>query len=375
MKFVHIGDLHLGKVIHQYSLLDIQRELLFELLTYMDEQDIRLLVIAGDVYDRLIPSQEAVNLLDDFLSQALLTYHIQVLMISGNHDSRDRLHFASSILSKNGLHIETYLKENMAFVEYEKTRFYLLPFVKPSQVKMLYPDQDMHDYQSALSFYLSKQSLDHDYQNILVTHQFVGHSSVTSESEVPLSVGGSEIIDASLFDDFDYVALGHLHAPQKVKRETMRYSGSLMCYSFDEVNQKKSIVIVDTDDLSITTHELHPRQTLKKYQGTFAQFMQNDFIEKKDDFLAFELLDETIVPHAIEQLRVLYPHLLQITYQYLMKHNQTSSFQPIQSIQQMDTLSLFEQFYQDVKSQKLNDLQKDVVKTLLEKAGEESENY
>lgn len=374
MKFVHIGDLHLGKVIHQYSLLDIQRELLFELLTYMDEQDIRLLVIAGDVYDRLIPSQEAVNLLDDFLSQALLTYHIQVLMISGNHDSRDRLHFASSILSKNGLHIETYLKENMAFVEYGKTRFYLLPFVKPSQVKVLYPDQDMHDYQSALSFYLSKQSLDYDYQNILVTHQFVGHSSVTSESEVPLSVGGSEIIDASLFDDFDYVALGHLHAPQKVKRETMRYSGSLMCYSFDEVNQKKSIVIVDTD-LSITTHELHPRQTLKKYQGTFAQFMQNDFIEKKDDFLAFELLDETIVPHAIEQLRVLYPHLLQITYQYLMKHNQTRSFQPIQSIQQMDTLSLFEQFYQDVKSQKLNDLQKDVVKTLLEKAGEESENY
>ena len=195
MKFVHIGDLHLGKVIHQYSLLDIQRELLFELLTYMDEQDIRLLVIAGDVYDRFIPSQEAVNLLDDFLSQALLTYHIQVLMISGNHDSRDRLHFASSILSENGLHIETYLKENMAFVEYGKTRFYLLPFVKPSQVKMLYPNQDMHDYQSALSFYLSKQSLDHDYQNILVTHQFVGHSSVTSESEVPLSVGGSEIIE------------------------------------------------------------------------------------------------------------------------------------------------------------------------------------
>lgn len=220
MKFVHIGDLHLGKVIHQCSLLSIQRELLFELLDEMNQRNIRLLVIAGDIYDRLIPSQEAVNLLDEFLTKALLTYHIEVLMISGNHDSSDRLHFASSLLVKNGLHIETYLKEKMVYVEKENVRFYLLPFVKPSQVRMLYPDQEIHTYQEALAYYLSKQSLDHDYQNILVTHQFVGHSSITSESEVPLSVGGSEIIDASLFDDFDYVALGHLHALKRsnVKR-------------------------------------------------------------------------------------------------------------------------------------------------------------
>lgn len=374
MKFVHIADLHIGKVIHQYSLLEVQRELLMELLTYMDEQDIRLLVIAGDVYDRLIPSQEAVNLLDDFLSQALLKYHIQVLMISGNHDSKDRLHFASSILSENGLHIETYLKKEMAYVEYDNVRFYLLPFAKPSQVKMLYPDCEVQNYQEALDYYLSQQSLDEHYQNILITHQFVGRASITSESEVPLSVGGSEIIDASLFDDFDYVALGHLHAPQKVGRETVRYSGSLMCYSFDEVNQDKSIVIVDTDGMVITTHHLHPHQTLKKYQGTFAQFMQEDFIDKKDDFLAFELLDENIVPHAIEQLRVLYPYLLQITYQFLMKNNQHNTTRSYQTIEQMDTLSLFQQFYQDVKNQQLNPSQLEIVQSLLEKAGEACED-
>lgn len=374
MKFVHIGDLHLGKVIHQCSLLHIQRELLYELLSYMDQQDIRCLIIAGDVYDRLIPSQEAVNLLDEFLTEALLTYHIQVFMISGNHDSADRLHFASSLLVRNGLHIETYLKKEMAYVECEKTRFYLLPFVKPTQVKMLYPDQEMHTYQEALAYYLSKQSLDHHYQNILVTHQFVGHSSITSESEVPLSVGGSEIIDASLFDDFDYVALGHLHAPQKVKGETMRYSGSLMCYSFDEVNQQKSIVIVDTNTMEIKTHQLHPSQTLKKYQGTFAEFMNPHFIEKKDDYLSFELLDEQIVPHAIEQLRTLYPNLLQITYQYLMKESQQTSFKPIQSIEKMDTFALFQQFYHDVKNQDLKEASKEVVKDLLEKAGEQCEN-
>lgn len=375
MKFVHIGDLHLGKVIHQCSLLSIQRELLFELLDEMDQRNIRLLVIAGDIYDRLIPSQEAVNLLDEFLTKALLTYHIEVLMISGNHDSSDRLHFASSLLVKNGLHIETYLKEKMVYVEKENVRFYLLPFVKPSQVRMLYPDQEIHTYQEALAYYLSKQSLDHDYQNILVTHQFVGHSSITSESEVPLSVGGSEIIDASLFDDFDYVALGHLHAPQKVKRETMRYSGSLMCYSFDEVKQKKSVVVVDTDTMEITTFSLHPSQTLQKYQGTFAELMDVNFIEKKGDYLSFELLDQKIIPHAIEQLRVLYPHLLQLTYQYLMKDAKQSAFRPMQSIEQMDTLSLFQQFYHDVKNQELSNLAKDVVQELLEKAGEKSEDY
>lgn len=375
MKFVHIGDLHLGKVIHQCSLLSIQRELLFELLDEMDQRNIRLLVIAGDIYDRLIPSQEAVNLLDEFLTKALLTYHIEVLMISGNHDSSDRLHFASSLLVKNGLHIETYLKEKMAYVEKENVRFYLLPFVKPSQVRMLYPDQEIHTYQEALAYYLSKQSLDHDYQNILVTHQFVGHSSITSESEVPLSVGGSEIIDASLFDDFDYVALGHLHAPQKVKRETMRYSGSLMCYSFDEVKQKKSVVVVDTDTMEMTTFSLHPSQTLKKYQGTFAELMDVNFIEKKDDYLSFELLDQKIIPHAIEQLRILYPHLLQLTYQYLMQDAKQSTFRSMQSIEQMDTLSLFQQFYHDVKNQELSNLAKNVVQELLEKAGEKSEDY
>ena len=257
MKFVHIADLHLGKVIHQYSLLDIQRELLFELLEVMDQQDIRLLVIAGDIYDRFIPSQEAVNLLDEFLSKALLHYHIKVLMISGNHDSSDRMHFASSILSSQGLYIETYLKEQMECIEIEDVRFYLLPYIKPTNVRMLYQIDELKTYQEALQLYMSHQNIDKNFKNILITHQFVGGTSQTSESEMPLSVGGSEIIDASLFADFDYVALGHLHAPQKVSRETIRYSGSLMRYSFDEVKQNKSFVIIDTSDMSIQLSLIH----------------------------------------------------------------------------------------------------------------------
>ena len=377
MRFVHIGDIHLGKWLYQQSLLDIQADLLDQVCNYLVDNDIDVLIMAGDIYDRSIPSNEAVDVLNDFLTKVILKHHKKVLMIAGNHDSASRLQFASGLLKQEGLYIEAYPPKELKPVTIDGVNFYLLPFFKPSYIRYLFKDEKITTYQDAFACYLKNQNIDYSKTNVLITHQFIAgnQDNIRSDSEAILNVGGTEIIDVNLVKQFDYVALGHLHAPQKVKRETMRYSGSLMCYSFDEVNQKKSIVIVDTDDLSITTYELHPRQTLKKYQGTFAQFMQNDFIEKKDDFLAFELLDETIVPHAIEQLRVLYPHLLQITYQYLMKHNQTSSFQPIQSIQQMDTLSLFEQFYQDVKSQKLNDLQKDVVKTLLEKAGEESENY
>lgn len=371
MKFVHIADLHLGRAIHQRSLLDIQRELLFELLTYMDEKDIRTLVIAGDVYDRYIPSLEAVSLLDEFLTTALLKYHIEILMISGNHDSSDRMHFVSSILSNSGLHIETHLKEKMAYVEKENTRFYMLPFIKPTHIRNLF-GKDVKTYEEAISFYLNKQNLDKNYHNILITHQFVGHSSIQSESEDVLSVGGSEILSASLFDDFEYVALGHLHAPQYVTRETIRYSGSLMRYSFDEVNQAKSITIVDTNDFSIHQHELHPSLTLQKYKGTFISFMNESYIENKNDFLALELEDDVLIPHAIDQLRTLYPNVLQITYPQLLNLEKNNPTYSMKSIEETDLSTLFADFYHNVKNKELTPQQLNIVQTLLEKAGEDS---
>lgn len=370
MKFVHIADLHLGKVIYQQSLLPIQKELLFELLKYMDEQDIRTLIIAGDVYDRYIPSLEAVGCLDDFLTQALLKYHIQVYMISGNHDSSDRMHFASSILADSGLHIETHLKKEMAYVEKDDIRFYMLPFVKPSQIKHMF-DVDVKTYQEAIEFYLQQQTLDSNYHNILITHQFVGHSSIQSDSEDILSVGGSEILSASLFDDFEYVALGHLHAPQYVHRETIRYSGSLMRYSFDEVNQTKSITVVDTRDFSIELHELHPSMTLQKYKGTFASFMDRKTIENKNDYIALELEEDHIIPHAIDQLRILYPHLLQITYPQLFQTQQIHHNQTMNSIEEQDFITLFTNFYRDVKQLDLNSKQLNIIQTLLDKVGED----
>lgn len=374
MKFVHVGDLHIGRVIHQVSLLDEQRELLFELLTFMDEQDIRTLVIAGDVYDRLIPTQEAVNLLNDFLTTALLKYNIKVLMISGNHDSADRLNFASSILSSSGLFISSQLEEKMEYVDIEDVRFYLLPFVKPSAIKNIYEEAPTETYNDALHYYLNKQDMSKEHKNILVTHQFVGKSSQRSESELPLSVGGSEIIDATLFKGYDYVALGHLHAPQKVSKDYIRYSGSLMRYSFDEVTQNKSAVIVDTEDMSFSFYDLKPKRDLNRYTGSFKDFLEGSLVTQKDDYLSFELTDTVLIPHAMEQLRPLYPHLLKISYVMQKDKVIKNEERPIQNLEKRNSVELFEDFYDNVKNQELTDKQKKIVQDIFEKVGQYNED-
>ena len=373
MKFVHVADLHLGKVIHQYSLLDVQKQLLDELLEYMISQEMKVLVIAGDIYDRSVPSSEAVSVLDEFLSKAVIDNHIKVLMISGNHDSHERLHFASSLLKKQGLYIETEVHEEFKPVVVDDVNFYLLPFFKPSVIRQLYNDDNITSYQEALEKYLSHQSIDKNKKNILVTHQFVGKNSVTSDSEMTLTVGGSEIVDASLFDDFDYVALGHLHAPQKVKRETMRYSGSLMRYSFDEVKQDKSICIVETNDFSVSFHSLTPYIDLNQYKGLYEECMKEDFISKKDDLISLELLDKKIVPHAIDQLRSLYPNILQISYPYFLQNNNVIKGN-VTNVETMDISELFNKFYKYITNDELDEESMNTIHELLDKVGENDEN-
>lgn len=379
MKFVHIADLHLGKALHQYSLLPLQRELLFELLEYTKQENISVLVIAGDIYDRFIPSQEAVNLLDEFLSKALLEHHMKVFMISGNHDSSDRLHFGSNILKQEGLYIETHIKDKISVIEledeYGSIFFHLLPFVKPSAMKQCDLDTPIDSYQDAFSYYMEKQKIDTNTRNIMVTHQFVGGTSnITSESEVPLSVGGSEIIDASLFDQYDYVALGHLHAPQKIKRETMRYSGSLMRYSFDEVTQDKTFVVVDIKEkgnITLSYPSLHPSLEIKKEEGYFNDFLKVDYLLKKNDLYAFDLLDHQIIPHAIDSLRSLYPNLLQIRYPFFLKETNTASKSRTHILEQKTLPELFSIFYQETKGETLDEDSQKQIEMLFEKAGEE----
>ena len=338
----------------------------------MKKENISTLVIAGDIYDRSVPSSEAVQVLDEFLDVAVNQNHFQILMISGNHDSQDRIHFASALLKKQGLYIETEVHKKMEPIVIDDVHFYLLPFFKPSLIRHMYQQDSIVTYQQAFEEYFQHQDIDKNQKNVLVTHQFVGKNSIQSESEVILSVGGSEIIDNSLFEDFDYVALGHLHASQKVGRKTIRYSGSLMRYSFDEVKQEKSIVIVNTDDFSLSFHTLTPSIDLKVYQGYYLDFIKNDYISKKDDLLHIELLDGKIVPHAIEQLKRLYPHLLQLTYVHLSQyHHQVNDNMKI--LETMELTDLYQQFYQTITNQQLDEESLDIIKDFIEKDGEKNE--
>lgn len=372
MEFVHIGDLHLGKILCQRSFLKQQEIVLFKLLDYIETQKIPVLVIAGDVYDRLVPPIEAVSLFNRFLEKAILELKLKVLIISGNHDSYERLQFASSILKRQGLVISSILSKEIETFEYEDVVFHLLPFIKPSQVNDLYEEENVKTYHEAIATVLKHHSIDTSKKNVMVTHQFVARYNeevIESESEAILSVGGSEVIDVSLFDDYDYVALGHLHAPQKIGRETVRYSGSLLRYSFDEVKQNKSVCKVDMSDkehIQISLIEFLPDITLNKYKGELNEFLDpnNQIVKNSQDYIFFELTDTTLKPQAMDQLRLIYPNVLQINYVNLNKEE--ASLYDFK-LRKIDDRTIFNEFYQLIRNQPLNINQIEIINDLLEK--------
>lgn len=372
MRFIHLADLHLGKMLHQYELIDCQKEALDQIVLYVKDHSIDAVVIAGDVYDRAIPPKEAVHLLDDFLGKLINDLHVKVLMIAGNHDSADRLEFASGILKDEGLYIEGHLKEEMFYVTLGDVRFYLLPFAKPADVHYLFADAPHHNYQEAMAYYMDKQApLDHHYKNILVTHQFVGHHSQVSDSEMTLAVGGSEIIDPALFHAFDYVALGHLHAPQYVGEKKIRYAGSLLKYSFDEAHQKKGFNVIDTDDLSITFVPLSVSQDVVVLKGSFDELMDKGRKTPTNDLVAAELSDDHLIVNAIDRLREVYPHILRITYPSLMRTEKHDD-RDIRQIQKMDDDELFASFYKDVTGHDVNKEDLDLIISLLDRKDDRS---
>ena len=367
MRFLHISDIHLGKLLFQQNLLEIQIDLLNQIIDYLVDNDIDVLIMAGDIYDRSVPSNEAIEALNDFLSSLILKHHKKVLMIAGNHDSATRLSFASGLLKQEGLYIEAFVQDEMKPVVIDGVNFYLLPFFKPSYIRYLYNDESIVTYQDAFAAYMKRQKINLDETNILITHQFIAGNKevIKSESEAILSVGGSEIIDVSLVKQFDYVALGHVHAPQQISRDTIRYSGSLMRYSFDEVKQKKSIVDVSIANKKVTYQlvELKPKQDLIKITGYFDEVMNYD--NNHNDFIAVELLDTKIVPNAIDYLRKKYENVLQITYPNLISKQITNNTKADVGFEKLSSLELFEQFYEKIKGSKLDKEAKALVAEIL----------
>ena len=321
MKLIHLADLHLVKRVNEFSMVEDQQYILTEILNLIDEQQVEAVLICGDVYDKAVPSAEAVELFDDFLFR-LSKRGLKVFIISGNHDSPERIAFGSRLMDKSGIYLSPVYHGAVEPVTledtYGKLNFYLLPFLKPANVRRFFPEEEISSYTDAVGKAISQMQMDKKERNVLLTHQFVTGASL-SESE-DFSVGGTDNVDASVFEGFDYVALGHIHRSQKCGNEFIRYSGTPLKYSFSEAKDTKSVTIVNMKEkgnIELTLLPLHPRRDLRELQGTFEELTRKEFYAGTTyakDYLHITLTDEEDIPNALSKLRVIYPNIMKLDY-------------------------------------------------------------
>lgn len=377
MKFLHIADLHIGKCLNQKSLLEDQKIILDQIVKYMEDYNVEVLMLAGDIYDKQIPSKEAVNLFNDFLCDLILKHHYQVYIISGNHDSAERLNFASSILKNEGLYIETYANVPISKYEFNdefgKVNLYMLPYSSPLYTRVKF-DSTCNNYSEMIKYYVENSNIDFSKRNILLTHHTFLHNNMASfsDSEVRFNIGGTEGIDAAYFKDFDYVALGHLHNPQYVNRHHIRYSGSILKYSDSEVNINKVALMVELKEkgnIEITELPLTPLHDLKKIKGTIDELLVNpDVLD--EDYVYVTLTNDTIIPYAMKRIRVKYPNALSLTYERLSKQLIDKTIDTT-DFKEKSIKDQFNEFYKFINNKELSDNQISLLDKILEKVEEE----
>lgn len=326
MKFLHLGDLHLGKNVNEYSLLEDQRYILEQILRIADARQVDGVLLAGDIYDKPIPSEEAVKLLD-FLLRELAARQKRVYLVSGNHDSDERLHFGSSFFEKSDIYIASKYEGKLFCQTLEddcgRLHIYLLPFVKASQVRHLFPEEEIPTYDSAVRLILEQAGIDPQERNILVAHQFVAGSGADpelggSENIAVQTVGAVEKVGADCFAGFDYVALGHIHSPQRVGRDTVRYAGSPLKYSLSEVYNEKSVPVVTVGEkgrVEVELVPLKPLRDMRHLKGRLEQLLDKGNILAPDDYIYVTLTDEDPLPEAMGILRQQYPNLMKLDYE------------------------------------------------------------
>lgn len=377
MKLIHLSDLHIGKRVNEISLLEDQQYILTQIIRIIDDTRPDAVLIAGDVYDKSVPSAEAVTLFDDFLSK-LAKRKMPVLIISGNHDSPERLAFGNRIMEGAGIYLAPVYNGVVEPVtltdEFGEVDFWLLPFIKPAHVKRYYPDERIESYTDAVRVAIEKMNIDNNKRNVIVTHQFVTGAE-TCESE-ELSVGGTDNVDASVFDDFDYVALGHIHGPQNIKSNRIRYCGTPLKYSFSEIGHIKSVTEVEIGEkgtLELHTLPLTAKHDMRQISGTFAEVTDKSFYENsnKDDYLHVILTDEEDIPEAMGQLRVIYPNIMKLSYD----NTRTRTNQLIdgaENVKDKSPLELFEELYQKQNNQDMSEQQKAFTLELIKSIWEEN---
>ena len=363
MKLIHLSDLHLGKRVNEYSMLEDQRHILLEILGIVEKEKPDGVIIAGDVYDKSVPSAEAVALLDEFLVR-LSGLGPEVYMISGNHDSAERIAFGGRLMTGSGIHLSPVFDGKITPVTARdaegEVRIWLLPFVKPVDVRRAYPEEEIADYTGALRAVIRRMEIDPAERNVLVAHQFVTGAARSDSEDV--SVGGMDNVDSSVFDGFDYVALGHIHGPQHVGRETVRYCGTPLKYSFSEKDHVKSVTVVTLGkkgETEIRTVPLWPRLDMREIRGTYNELTLRANWEGTEvtDYLHVVLTDEEDVPDALARLRTIYPNIMKLDYD----NRRTRA-----------SAELFDDFYAAQNGQPMGEEQRAFAAELLEHLKEES---
>lgn len=372
MKLFHLSDLHIGKRVNEFSMIEDQKYILTQILYAADQEKPDGILISGDVYDRTIPTAEAVQMFDAFLTR-LSEQKIPAFIISGNHDSAERLAFGSSLMGKSGIYFSKVYDGTVEKIPmqdaYGTVWIYLLPFLRPSTIRHALPEraEEVQSAADAVRIALEQTKIDEKERNVLLAHQFVTGAKRCDAEE--LQVGDVDQIPAELFASFEYVALGHIHSPQKVGRETVRYCGAPLKYSFSEAGQEKSITVVELKEkgsVDLRTIPLKPLHDLRKIRGTYLEVTAKSFYENRDceDYLQVTLTDEEDVPDGMAKLRTIYPNLMRLEYDN-KRTRSNAEVRAAERVEEKSELELFQEFYELQNNQSMTEVQEQFVEELL----------
>lgn len=377
---MHLADLHLGKRVNGFSMMEDQEYILNRILEIMEEEQPDGLLIAGDVYDKTIPPAEAVRLMDDFLT-AVAAKHVPVFLISGNHDSAERVAFGHQLMQGSGIWISPVydgtIRHHTLEDRWGEVNIYLIPFLRPSVVRSFFPDVEIEDYTDALRTIIEDLQVDTSRRNVVLAHQFVtaaGALPETCDSE-QLSVGGLDRVDGSVFSPFDYTALGHLHGPQRVGSETIRYAGSPLKYSFSELHQKKSVTVAELrakGETEIRQIPLQPRREMIELRGTFEEILEEARKkgELQTDYYHMILTDETDVVDALSRLREYYPSIMLLDYDNRRTRSQ-KEVEQLDRVEERTPGELFAALYEQQNGQEMDSDRKEYLDGLIREIWEE----
>ena len=377
---MHLADLHLGKRVNGFSMMEDQEYILNRILEIMEEVQPDGLLIAGDVYDKTIPPAEAVRRMDDFLT-AVAAKHVPVFLISGNHDSAERVAFGHQLMQGSGIWISPVydgtIRHHTLEDRWGEVNIYLIPFLRPSVVRSFFPDVEIEDYTDALRTIIEDLQVDTSRRNVVLAHQFVtaaGALPETCDSE-QLSVGGLDRVDGSVFSPFDYTALGHLHGPQRVGSETIRYAGSPLKYSFSELHQKKSVTVAELrakGETEIRQIPLQPRREMTELRGTFEEILEEARKkgEPQTDYYHMILTDETDVVDALSRLREYYPNIMLLDYDNRRTRSQ-KEVEQLDRVEERTPGELFAALYEQQNGQEMDSDRKEYLDGLIREIWEE----